>query len=171
MARSKRSKAAKKRYANRNEAIQPSMPLPQPSQLSLAALEAPQPSLPLAEPSQSSLPLEPLQLPIRQESSQSSLPLEPLQLPIRQEPSQLAIEQLREFQENTSYTFTATHSPYLVQPVDTLQANALTLTPNDVDALIQSLPRGNVWKDNLEGFSAFEKFERGATLQNANSVS
>ena len=140
MARSKRSKAAKKRFANQKKALQEPMLPPEPSQ-----------------------PL-PLQLPVRQPSQ--PLPLQSLV----QQPSQLAIEQLREFQENNSYTFTATHSPHLVQPVDTLQANTLTLTPNDVDILIQSLPKSNAWKDNLEEFSAFEKFERGAMLKNAENV-
>jgi hypothetical protein len=189
MARSKRSKAAKKRFANRNEAIQPSLPPVEPPQQSMPLVQPPQPSLPPVEHPQPSLPpVKPLQLslpPVEPpqpssplvEPPQSSLPpaeplrpSTPVQSPV-QGPSQSAVKRLQCFYENTSYTFTATHSPHLIQSLDTLQDNALTLAQDDVDVLIQSLPRGNMWKNNLEGFSTFEKFERGVELQKAKSAS
>ena len=217
MARSKQSKAARKRFANRKEAvllpIPPLQPLEQSStpleplqlsstpleplqlfstplelpQLSLPPIEPPQLSLPPIEPPHlSSTPLEPpeqslpatepmqssLLEPTSSELSHLSLPLKSLQSPIQEQaPSLTAIEQLQKFNRNTSYTFTPTHSPHLVQPIDTLEDNALTLTQEDINILLRNLQVGNVWRNNLEGFSAFERFERGPGLQNVKNVS
>jgi hypothetical protein len=217
MARSKRSRAAKKRSVYQNQSAQasvppelsqPSVPPPEPSQLSIPPAEplqwpvsppelSQQPILP-SEPSQRPIPApEPLQLalPPPQHSQLPIHPAEPSQVPvpplapsqlsvhctkhsqpsIRKQglPSQSAVEQLRSYQQNVYYSFTATHSD-LLQPTDSIQDNALTLTPNDVEGLVQCLPRNNAWKDEWEGnqdFLAFQKFERGATLQNVEAVS